>query len=248
MDDIVELVIVEDEPGQTWTVSEIAEKDTPLTWEKVFENAREDIDHASKIIERDQESIDIYPLKKDIFNAFKYTPLEDVKVVIVGQDPYPQAITIDGISMPRAVGLSFSVRREDKIPMSLNNIYKELVNCIPGFVKPNHGDLRSWARQGVLLLNMCLTVRAGLPGSHGAIWLGFIKKVLTAVTEHNPKCIFVLWGKEAQNIKPLISDNCIFLETSHPSGFSANRGFLGSNHFRLINEELVKQDKEPINW
>ena len=190
-----------------------------------------------------------YPLKKDIFAAFNYTPLNNLKVILVGQDPYHQAI-IDsqGLSVPRAVGLSFSVRREDSIPSSLKNIYIELANTVRNFTVPDHGDLKQWSRQGILLINSCLTVKPRAAGSHGDIWLGFINKVFKAIAVANPQCIYVLWGKDAQKLKPIINDKGVIFESSHPSGLSATRGFFGCNHFNLINNTLLKQNKVGINW
>jgi uracil-DNA glycosylase len=189
-----------------------------------------------------------YPLKKDIFAAFNNTPLGSVKVIIFGQDPYHQTINVNGNPVPRAVGMSFSVRREDSIPSSLQNIYTELTNTVRGFSPPDHGDLREWARQGVLLLNTCLTVRPGQPDSHGDIWHGFIKKVIAAISAVNPYCIALLWGRNAQKLRDILGDRFIVLEAAHPSGFSARRGFFGCNHFNLVNEHLVRQGKVGINW
>jgi len=234
---------------QSWSIERITTEAPPITWEKVFEDAKAELQDVSSILD-EQEKLhgQYYPLKKDIFAAFQYTTLNNVKVVILGQDPYHQTININGISLPRAVGLSFSVRREDNIPSSLQNIYIELANTVRGFTKPEHGDLREWARQGILLLNTCLTVHPGQPGSHGDIWLGFINKVFKAIAAVNPYCIYILWGREAQKVKPMLGERSIILEAAHPSGLSAKRGFFGCNHFNMANEALIRQGKIGINW
>lgn len=234
---------------QTWSIEQIAKEAPPRTWERVFTDAIPEL-HDVSLILAEQEKLygQYYPLKKDIFNAFNYTQLSNVKIVIFGQDPYHQTIHINGETLPRAVGMSFSVRPEDSVPSSLNNIYAELENTVRGFRRPDHGDLREWATQGVLLLNQCLTVRPGKPNSHGDIWLGFINKVLKAIASANPYCIFLLWGREAQKLKPLLGERSIIFEAAHPSGLSARRGFFGCNHFNLANETLIKQGKVGINW
>lgn len=234
---------------QSWTIAQIVERTTPRSWEKVFTSSKLELRDISLILE-EQERLygTFYPLKKDIFNAFNYTPLHKVKVVIVGQDPYHQTIVINNCSLPRATGLAFSVRQEDEIPSSLCNIYKELCSSVDDFTLPNHGDLREWAIQGVLLLNTCLTVRPGVPKSHGDIWLGFISKVLKGINDVNPDCIFMLWGREAQRLKTMLGNTNVVLEAAHPSGLSAKNGFFGCNHFKLANEMLEKQGKKKIDW
>lgn len=241
---------VKDYPiDQSWNVKRIAEEAPPESWEKVFEDAKYELEDVSKILD-EQERIygSYYPLKKDIFAAFQRTKLSDVKVVILGQDPYPQTISVNGKSVARAVGFSFSVRKEDSIPSSLRNIYIELANSVRGFTTPDHGCLEEWTNQGVLMLNSCLTIRPGSPGSHGDIWLGFINKVFRAIAEVNPYCIFLLWGREAQKIKPMLGERSIVLEAAHPSGLSARRGFFGCNHFNQVNHYLILQGKVGINW
>lgn len=228
-----------------WNVSEIAQRDTPHTWEAVFADAHQEIEDVAAILATQPE---YYPLKKDIFNAFHQTPLPKVRVVIFGQDPYHQAVTINGQTVPRATGLSFSVRKGDSIPSSLQNIFKELHQSVRGFQKPDNGDLTSWCEQGVLMLNSCLTVRPREAGSHGEIWHGFIRKVLKAISVVNPNCIYVMWGKEAQKLAGMIVSPRYTLTAAHPSGFSAARGFFGCNHFNQINDILVKLGGMGITW
>lgn len=217
-------------------------KTYPDGWEEVFKSAAPELETVANILSSEKM---YYPLPKDLFRAFHLTPLQNVRVVIIGQDPYPQTLAN---GLPRAVGMSFSVRQNDSIPSSLKNIYRELTNSIKGLKMPNHGDLTEWAIKGVLLLNMCLTVRPGEVGSHGQIWMGFINKVLKAIVNKRPNTIFLLWGKEAQIIRQLIGERCTILESSHPSGLSANRGFMGCNHFVTVNKILISKGEPPINW
>ena len=246
---MLKLNIIDEEIEENWTIEKICNRYIPPSWDDVFSASKEELKIISQILEK-QEKIfgQIYPLKKDIFNALYHTPLKSVNVVIIGQDPYHQSININGKVVPRATGLSFSVRREDIIPISLKNIYTELINSVRGFVQPEHGDLTEWAKQGVLMLNSCLTVNPNSPGSHGEIWSGFTKNIFKEIAKINPNCIYVLWGREAQKMKALIGEKSIILEAAHPSGLSARKGFFGCNHFNIINENLVKFNKKPITW
>lgn len=234
---------------QTWSIERIASEAPPATWEDVFADAKAELHDVSTILDdQERQYGPYYPMKQDIFNAFNLTSLQNVKAVIMGQDPYHQSITLNGQVVPRATGLSFSVRKEDKIPSSLLNIYKELENSVRGFHRPDHGDLSEWGKQGVLLLNSCLTVRPNHAKSHGDIWHGFLKKVFKAIAAVNPYCIFFLWGREAQAFRAMIGERSVVFEAAHPSGFSVNRGFFGCNHFNLANDALIKQGKIGINW
>jgi uracil-DNA glycosylase len=210
-------------------------------WEKVFQQAEPEL----TLIEKTIGDEEFYPHPEDVFKAFQLTPLKEVKVVILGQDPYPQAL---GKDRCRATGMAFSIHRDDKIPSSLNNMYKEMMSCYPGHKKPTHGDLSGWAKQGVLLLNTSLTVKPGAPNSHGIIWHGFIYRVLHAILEVNPKCIFLLWGRNAQRaFQELVKKEKVVhaLEAAHPSGLSANRGFYGCRHFKKVNDIL---EENEIDW
>jgi uracil-DNA glycosylase len=184
----------------------------------------------------------IYPKGADIFNAFWKTPLKDLKVVILGQDPYH--------GDNQAHGLSFSVQKGITIPPSLRNIYKELSTDIPGFRAPNHGDLTEWAEQGVLLLNASLTVRAGAPGSHQKQgWEEFTDTVIKKISENKDGIIFILWGSFAQAKAELIDKTKHhIIRSPHPSPFSADRGFFGSKPFSKTNEILAKEGKATIDW
>jgi len=184
----------------------------------------------------------IYPKGSDIFNAFWKTPFSELKVVILGQDPYH--------GENQAHGLSFSVQKGITIPPSLRNIYKELTTDIPDFVTPNHGNLTEWAEQGVLLLNASLTVRAGMPGSHQKKgWEEFTDQVIKTISDKKQGIIFILWGAFAQAKAELIDKTKHhIIKSPHPSPFSADRGFFGSKPFSKTNELLIKDGKQPIDW
>lgn len=228
----------------TYFLDDLKSRGFPLGWEKVFEEAMEELEGIDQLLLRTSASKTIVPDRENIFNAFYLTPLDKVKVVIIGQDPYPQISPQTG--KPVAQGFSFSVDKTDKIPSSLNNIFKELDKSIPEFKFPYHGDLSSWAKQGVLLLNSSLTCNLNEPNSHQKfkIWMPFISKILNAI----PKGIYPLWGREAQKMKSYINSGSLILETSHPSGLSCHQGFMGCGHFVKINKELIKRGQEPIDW
>lgn len=183
----------------------------------------------------------IYPDKYDIFNALKFTSYSDVKVVILGQDPYH--------GPNQAHGLSFSVKKGVKIPPSLVNIYKELQDDIGCYI-PNNGYLESWTKQGVLLLNTVLTVRAHEANSHRNIgWEIFTDKIISLLNDRTDPIVFILWGNPSIAKTKLITNKQHFIITSpHPSPLSAYRGFLGSKPFSKTNEFLKSINKEPINW
>lgn len=183
----------------------------------------------------------IYPDKYDIFNALHYTSYKDVKVVILGQDPYH--------GPNQAHGLSFSVSPGVKIPPSLLNIYKEL-NSDLGCYIPNNGYLKKWSDQGVLLLNTSLTVRAGEANSHkNKGWEIFTDKIISLINEKTDPVVFLLCGNNAINKKKLITNKQhLILSSTHPSPLSASRGFFGSKPFSKINKFLISVNKAPIDW
>ena len=191
--------------------------------------------------ERISDGHEIYPAKENIFAAFNLTPLDAVKVVILGQDPYH--------GPGQAMGLSFSVPEGIKIPPSLRNIYKEITADL-GAVKHNTGDLTEWARQGVLLLNSVLTVEDSQAGSHrGQGWEAFTDAAIRCVSEAADPCVFMLWGGWAKTKTPLIdTDKHVIFTTSHPSPLSAYRGFNGCGHFSAANAFLEKNGREKIVW
>lgn len=187
-------------------------------------------------------NITVYPPKDLIFSALNYVNPSDLKVVIIGQDPYH--------GPNQANGFAFSVNPGVKIPASLRNIYKELKSDIPEFEIPNHGDLTEWANQGVLLLNTSLTVRHKNPGSHSKIgWEIFTDNLISFLDKELDNVIFVLWGSHAQTKCAKINrEKHFIIESAHPSPFSAYRGFFGSKPFSKVNKKLRELNKEPINW
>ncbi len=184
----------------------------------------------------------IYPSEPDVFQAFELTSLQDVRVVILGQDPYH--------GEGQAHGLCFSVKPEIKLPPSLVNIYKELSTDIQGFVTPEHGYLVNWAKQGVLMLNTVLTVEQGKAHSHAkAGWEEFTDNVLRLLNQQHKQIIFVLWGAHAIKKGKLITNELHqILQGPHPSPLSAYRGFFGCQHFSKINQLLKKQGEAEIDW
>ena len=192
-------------------------------------------------IDEEYKSKTIYPPYDEIFNAFKLTPLSNVKVVILGQDPYHEK--------GQAHGLAFSTPPGRPIPRSLKKIFKE-INAEYGYPIPKSGCLESWANQGVFLLNTVLTVEDGNANSHSKCgWQTFTDNVIKLLNGQSQPIVFLLWGKQAEKKKELINNpNHLVLITSHPSPFSARRGFLGSNHFIKANEFLSNNGLEEINW
>jgi len=184
----------------------------------------------------------IYPPGGQIFNAFNLTHFDNVKVVILGQDPYHGA--------GQAHGLCFSVAPGIKPPPSLVNIFKEMHTDL-GLPIPNHGTLTKWAEQGVLLLNASLTVRAGEPMSHAKIgWAQFTNAVIRKISDEKENVVFLLWGKFAQEKQELIdvTRHHLILKAAHPSPFSADSGFFGCKHFSKTNQFLVQNGIDPIDW
>lgn len=202
----------------------------------------------TQVIESQRESGEvIYPANDHIFNAFKYVDLSKVKVVILGQDPY-HGCSDNG--QPQAHGLAFSVPNGTKVPPSLVNIYKELTTDINGFVTPKHGNLLSWAQQGVLLLNTVLTVKKANAHSHAKLgWEIFTDSVIEQLNENNKGCVFLLWGSHAHKKgKNIDSNKHLVLAGPHPSPLSAYRGFFGCKHFSQTNTWLTNKRLTPIDW
>ena len=216
---------------QTWHEAIGAEKEQPY------------FRHIIDTVKRERQAGRvIYPPAADVFNAFKATEFHQVKVVILGQDPYHGA--------GQAHGLSFSVRPDIQIPPSLANIYKELATDIEGFHIPQHGYLQHWAEQGVLLLNTVLTVRAGQAHSHAPLgWERFTDRVIAQLNEHREHIVFMLWGSHAQKKGAFIDRSChLVLTAPHPSPLSAYRGFFGCRHFSQANAYLKAQGLAEIDW
>lgn len=184
----------------------------------------------------------VYPDMYSIFNALKLTSFKDTKILLLGQDPYH--------GEGQAHGLAFSVKKDIKIPPSLVNIYKELKNEIESFEIPNHGFLEKWAKEGVLLLNTSLTVRASMANSHSQIgWHIFTDRIIELLNEREEPVVFLLWGGNARRKKTLITNSRhLVLEAAHPSPLSAYNGFFGCGHFIKANEFLKSIGKSPIDW
>lgn len=199
-------------------------------YKKLYETVK--MEYSTKIV---------YPEPDDIFNAFAFTPLSKVKVVILGQDPYHEP--------GQAHGLCFSVKPEVTVPPSLVNIYQELhEDC--GCYIPNNGYLKKWADQGVMLLNTVLTVRAHAANSHRNIgWEEFTDAAIRVLNEQDRPMVFILWGKPAQSKKAMLNNpKHLILEAPHPSPLSAYRGFFGSRPFSKTNKFLTEQGMEPVDW
>jgi uracil-DNA glycosylase len=214
-------------------------------WHDIIETQKQ-LPYLSDTIEyveqRREQGVTVFPQQADVFNAFKYTEFDDVKVVILGQDPYH--------GPDQAHGLCFSVLPGVKTPPSLKNMYKELAEDIADFVIPQHGFLESWAKQGVLMLNSVLTVEQGNAHSHKHLgWEQFTDTIIAKVNEHQTGVVFLLWGAPAQKKGRFIDVNRHHvLKAPHPSPLSAYRGFLGCGHFSKTNEILLGMGKTPINW
>jgi uracil-DNA glycosylase len=213
----------------------------PICWrEQLADEIKSDrFGELQEFVDRERKTQVVFPPADAVFNAFSFTPVNQVRVLIIGQDPYHD----DG----QAHGLSFSVRRGVKIPPSLRNIFKELESDLR-IESGEHGCLESWARQGVLLLNTVLTVRAHAANSHRQQgWEQFTTRVIECVNEL-PTVAFVLWGKPAQTKRPLIDERHLIIESPHPSPLSARRGFFGSRPFSQINRFLQSKGQPPVNW
>lgn len=194
-----------------------------------------------QFLKKEYSEFPVYPLSENIFNAFHYTSLKDVKVVILGQDPYHE--------WGQAEGLSFSVPKGVRIPPSLLNIYKELKTDLDIKI-PSHGHLKKWADQGVLLLNTVLTVRGGEAFSHREKgWESFTDAVMRAINEEDRPIAFLLWGKAAkEKAKMLNNPKHLILTAPHPSPLSASRGFFGCKHFSKVNAFLKENGLKEIDW
>ena len=211
-------------------------------WQELLKDELNSQNFANIIKFLNSQTAVIYPPKDLIFNAFNLCKIENLKVIIVAQDPYhnPQ----------EAMGLAFSVPQGVRIPPSLKNIFKELIDDINSNILVNRSsDLSDWARQGVLLLNSALTVEKNRPASHARIgWQGFINGVIKIINLRFNHCVFMLWGNHAKALSPLIDPNShLILQAAHPSPL-ARGAFFGSRHFSKCNEYLLAHSKTPIKW
>jgi uracil-DNA glycosylase len=208
----------------------------PMGWEYVIFNSLEDLDDIALVLLKEvKKGKIIYPPFEKVFRMLYETPLSIVRVVIIGQEPYH--------NHGQANGLAFSVDKGFPIPPSLKNIFNEIENET-GCIMPSHGDLSRWARQGILLINASLTVDKYREKSHDIMWEGFVRRCIRACSEKG-KVIFVLWGKKAGTFdKDIDTSNNLILKSSHPSPYSADKGFFGCGHFRKINDNI----NPPIRW
>lgn len=195
-----------------------------------------------EFVERERSEFEVYPSEAETFQALELTPLRKVSVVLLGQDPYP--------GPNQAHGLCFSVKPGVAVPRSLRNVFKELETDIPSFRIPNNGYLASWARQGVLMLNTVLTVRAGAIGSHrGRGWETFTDAVIEKVNAKKETVIFLLWGRDAQGKAERVDESRhVVLRAAHPSPLSARHGFFGTRHFSAANRALREANRPEIDW
>lgn len=212
-------------------------------WAKVLEDEfkKPYYSRLYEFVKNEYKTQTIYPKSEDLFCALTLTSLSNVKIVILGQDPYHEP--------GQAHGLAFSVKNGVKLPPSLQNIYKE-INDDLGITFTENGDLSSWAKQGVLLLNTCLTVRAHAANSHkGKGWEKFTDRIILEVDKLDTPVVFMLWGSNARAKKQILqNDKHLILEAVHPSPLSVYRGFFGCKHFSKANEYLTKNGLEPIDW
>lgn len=217
-------------------------RNIPNDWQELLDNEIE-MEYFKLLaakIEEEYEKSTVYPNIENIYNALKLTSYNDIKVVIIGQDPYH--------GLNQANGLAFSVKTDVKLPPSLRNIFKELHSDL-NIDHYASGDLSGWAKQGVLLLNSCLTVRSNKPLSHKNIgWETFTDKIIKKINEKEESVIFVLWGKEAQKKQIFIKEHHKVLLSAHPSPLSAYRGFFGSKPFSKINDILTQKKQTEIDW
>lgn len=209
-------------------------------WDLILSNIFESMEFSNFIerIDKDYENYIIYPNKENIFRALKLTDFNEVKVVILGQDPYH--------GPNQANGLAFSVENGNKLPPSLKNIFKEIYRDLA--IKNLNGDLTSWAKQGVLLLNSILTVKEGSPNSYKNTYWNFLTDKIISEISKKRNIIFLLWGNEARSKKTIIEEGNFILESAHPSPLSYYRGFEGNNHFSKVNEILENLGLEKIDW
>ena len=212
------------------------------SWEKILQDEMEKPYFRKLMEELDKayEQGKVYPEKHEIFQAFRLTPYDRVKVVLLGQDPYH--------GKGQAEGLAFSVKKGVKIPPSLRNIFKELEEDLK-IEKPDHGSLVSWAKEGVLLLNTVLTVEEGKANAHAGMgWKIFTDRVIRNLGQRKEPLVFILWGNQAKEKEKFIAEHHRIISSVHPSPLSARRGFFGSKPFSKTNDFLQEMGTGPVNW
>lgn len=217
----------------------------PLSWQSLFNELYQDFLKINQILEgKYQDHIIIFPEIHNILNIFYDLQPKNIKVLILGQDPY---YTLDHQGYPYAHGYAFSTLSSE-IPSSLQNIMIEIKHEYPDLQLSGKGNLLPWVKQGVFLLNSALTVEMDQPGSHIDIWQPIINRIINYISIVNPKCVFLLLGSHARNKKNYINKNCLIITAPHPSMRSVNKGFLGCNCFIKINDILKKRKDTEINW
>lgn len=213
------------------------------TWREFVEAQAKELYFRRTInfVDNERRTKEIFPTKQDMFSCFLACKLDNVKVVIIGQDPYH--------GPGQAHGMSFSVKPGVKLPPSLKNIYKELADDLK-IDEPTTGFLEPWAKQGVLLMNTSWSVERGKPGSHADIgWLEFSERILKMLNESEAPTVFILWGAHAQKVGWVVTNpNHLVIKSAHPSPFSARRGFFGSKPFSRANDFLAQNGRDPIDW
>ena len=221
-------------------------------WDEIFklEEGKETLNFLKSKLEKHGNTFYFLPKIDSILNAFKSFDLNETKLVLLGQDPYINTEVISGEEIAQAMGLSFSVPDNIKVPPSLKNIFKEIKNCYPNFNIPNHGNLTRWVKEEkILLLNSALTVKKGISNSHQKKWEKLTDKVIKHISDKSIGVIFLLLGNNAKNKEKLIDgEKHYIIKGVHPSPLSANRGFFGSNIFSNINSILIENNKKEINW
>lgn len=222
----------------------------PPSWSNFFKSADREIKHACKMIEEQtaKSGKAIFPMMNNILDAFWICPSFMLKVIIIGQDPYPG---VTKFGTPKAIGICFGSHRSYPMPDSLKNIYKELENSVEDWKNPGHPDIRCWGPQGVLLYNSALTVEAGNAGSHLGFWMPFTNKLIDYINKNMKDVVFMLWGKKAEKVAQGVFTNTHKKLTAyHPSPQSANNGyhFVGCDHFNLANIHLLEKGFKPIDW
>lgn len=226
----------------TWTWQQVIADYFPVGWEDFFARTKDIRETIADILTKKALAIygDMLPSKENLYKAFDLTPFPRIRVVIIGQDPYPQP--------GKAQGLAFSLSLSDpSIPGSLLNIFKELKREYPDYQIPTHGNLSYWAQQGVFLLNMALTTVPGKTEVHLGVWKPFLVKIIKEIVEKSPETIFVLWGNKAKEVSPLLG-RCPVLISGHPSPLNRSGTFIGNGHFKAINKILEDQGELPIDW
>ena len=230
-------------------------------WEEIFDRIKDDSrfketeEFLSYCLNKTNGKIKIYPYPDLVFAAFNSTPLKQVKVVILGQDPYHQNESHNDMIIPQAMGMCFSVPKGIQVPSSLKNIYGNLVENRHLLEMPKHGNLQSWAYQGVLMINNSLTVQHGFPNGHAEQWTWLTDMIIKHISDNTNNVVFVLWGSPAYSKRTLIDQSKhLIVASSHPSGLSCNNkmsdrpAFKTQDHFKLINDYLKKHKKGSIVW